>query len=49
MFKKENIITQWLLRLYIYNELKTKKYSLKRFLIIYSSLHIFHSNGGDKR
>ena len=43
-------ITQWLLRLYIHNELKTKKYSLKRFLcIIYISLHIFHSNGGDKR
>ena len=35
---------------FIYSQwIKNKKYSLKRFLIIYISLHTFHSNGGDKR
>ena len=33
---------------FIYSQwIKNKKYSLKHFLIIYISLHIFHSNGGD--
>ena len=41
---------QWLLRLYIHNELKTKIQLETVYLHHrYISLHIFHSNGGDKR